>query len=227
MPQVVEVLKYVHEILEEQTLGIAFGVEIREQELRYKNLYGQVRIHFETLLVELRKMKVSSPGLRVQIEIIKAFLIELQKLAEFARIVQIEKEKIVEKDRNVAVLVPTKDSISIRNELSMSLLVEKRVGELKRIKKTNSNLKIELDEDVQPIFFSEFLDGQAGNLGEELNKQLVSYRESVYNNLLRTGKTWGTDHEAIFNTILQERFMMANMIQQTNLEIERSKAISN
>ena len=227
MPQVVEVLKYVHEIVEEQTLGIAVGVEIREQELRYKNLYGQVRIHFETLLVELRKMKVSSPGLRVQIEIIKAFLIELQKLAEFARIVQIEKEKIVEKDRNVAVLVPTKDSISIRNELSMSLLVEKLVGELKRIKKTNSNLKIELDEDVQPIFFSEFLDGQAGNLGEELNKQLVSYRESVYNNLLRTGKTWGTDHEAIFNTILQERFMMANMIQQTNLEIERSKAISN
>ena len=227
MPQVVEVLKYVHEIVEEQTLGIAVGVEIREQELRYKNLYGQVRIHFETLLVELRKMKVSSPGLRVQIEIIKAFLIELQKLAEFARIVQIEKEKIVEKDRNVAVLVPTKDSISIRNELSMSLLVEKRVGELKRIKKTNSNLKIELDEDVQLIFFSEFLDGKAGNLGEELNKQLVSYRESVYNNLLRTGKTWGTDHEAIFNTILQERFMMANMIQQTNLEIERSKAISN
>jgi hypothetical protein len=81
MPQVVEVLKYVHEIVEEQTLGIAIGVEIREQEARYKDLYGKVRIHFETLLVELRKMKISSPGLRVQIEIIEAFLIELQKLA--------------------------------------------------------------------------------------------------------------------------------------------------
>lgn len=59
-----------------------------------------------------------------------------------------------------------------------------------------------------------------------MNRQLVSYRESIYNNLLKHGKTWGTDHEAIFNTVLQERFMMANMIQQANLEIERSRAIS-
>ena len=29
MPQVVEVLKYVHEIVEEETLGIAVGVDIR------------------------------------------------------------------------------------------------------------------------------------------------------------------------------------------------------
>lgn len=171
-------------------------------------------------------MKTSNPGLKVQIEIIEAFLIELDKIVQFARIVQIEKEKIVEKDRNIPILVPTKDSVSIRNELSLSILVEKLVAELKRIKKNNSSVRIELDEDVQLIFFSEFLDGKAGNLGEELNKQLVSYRESVYNNLLRVGKTWGTDHEAIFNTVLQERFMMANMIQQANLEIERSKAIS-
>jgi hypothetical protein len=31
MPQVVEVLKYVHEIVEEQTLGVAVGVDITVQ----------------------------------------------------------------------------------------------------------------------------------------------------------------------------------------------------
>jgi len=43
---------------------------------------------------------------------------------------------------------------------------------------------------------------------------------------LKAGRTWGTDHEAIINTVLQERFMMANMIHQANLEIERAKNIS-
>ena len=227
MPQVVEVLKYVHEIVEEQTLGIAIGVDIREQEAKYKELYAKVRVHFETMLVELRKMKGSQPGLKVQIEIIEAFLIELDKIVQFARIVQIEKERIVEKNVNVPVLVPTKDSVSIRNELSMSLLVEKLVAELKRLKRDNSSLRLGLDEDVQLIFFSEFLEGKSASLGEDMNRQLTSYRESVYNNLLKHGKAWGTDHEAIFNTVLQERFMMANMIQTANLEIERSRSIAN
>ena len=99
-------------------------------------------------------MKTSQPGLKVQIEIIEAFLIELDKIVQFARIVQVEKEKVVEKERNVPVLVPTKDSVSIRNELSLSLLVEKLVAELKRIKKTNSSMRFELDDEVQLIFFS-------------------------------------------------------------------------
>ena len=142
-------------------MGVAVNVDIREQEAKYKEMYGKVRIHFETLLAELRKMKGSQPGLKVQIEIIEAFLVELDKIIQFARIVQVEKEKIVEKDRNVPVLVPTKDSVSIRNELSLSLLVEKLVGELKRLKRDNSSLRFGLDDDVQLIFFSEFLDGKS------------------------------------------------------------------
>ena len=50
MPQVVEVLKYVHEIVEEETLGVAVGVDIRVQEAKYKQLYAKVRVHFETIL---------------------------------------------------------------------------------------------------------------------------------------------------------------------------------
>jgi hypothetical protein len=36
MPQVVEVLKYVHEITEEASLGIAVGADISIEEVRYK-----------------------------------------------------------------------------------------------------------------------------------------------------------------------------------------------
>lgn len=67
-------------------------------------------------------------------------------MMQFQRIVQVEKEKIVEKEIDRAVLVPTRDSLSIRNDLSMTLLVEKLISELKRIKSQNSSLDLQLDE---------------------------------------------------------------------------------
>lgn len=89
MPQVVEVLKYVHEIVEEQTLGVAVGVDISIQEARYKELYTQIRVHFETVLIELRKIRVNNPAIKIQIDIIEAFLVELEKMMQFQRIVQV------------------------------------------------------------------------------------------------------------------------------------------
>jgi len=46
-------------------------------------------------LVELRKLRVNNPALKIQIDIIEAFLVELEKIMQFQRIVQVEKEKIV------------------------------------------------------------------------------------------------------------------------------------
>lgn len=110
-------------------------------------------------MVELRKLRVNNPALKIQIDIIEAFLVELEKIMQFQRIVQVEKEKIVEKEVNVPVLVPTRDSVSIRNDLSMTILVEKLIGELKRIKSQNSNVQLNLDEDIQLIFFTELFGG--------------------------------------------------------------------
>jgi hypothetical protein len=64
----------------------------------------------------------------------------------FQRIVQVEKERIVEKEVNVPVLVPTRDSVSIKNDLSLTILVEKLITELKRIKASNNGVQLQLDE---------------------------------------------------------------------------------
>jgi hypothetical protein len=53
-------------------------------------------VHFEGVLAELRRLKVQTPGLKVQIDIIETFLIELDRLIQFPRFIQVEKEKIVE-----------------------------------------------------------------------------------------------------------------------------------
>lgn len=224
MPQVVEVIKYVHEILEEETLGVAVGVGVQEQEVKYKELYANIRVHFEGVLVELRKLKTQTPGLKVQIEVIETFLAELDRLIKFPRIVEVEKEKKVEVEVAKPVLVPTKDAESIRSELALSVLAEKLIGEIKSIKSKNPSLQLGLDEDLQLIFFSEAFGG--GNLNEDLKSQLRSYKESQHNKLMSLGKNWTGDHDMIINTILEERFTMANTLKHTNLEIEKAKALA-
>lgn len=227
MPQVVEILKYVHEIVEEETLGVAVGVDINVSEIRYKEIYGQVRVHFEALLVELRKMKVGTPGLKIQIEIIETFLAELDRLIQFPRFYQVEKEKIVEKEVNRPVLLPTLTGEAIATEASYAYLIDHLVAELKRIKTTNSNVNLQIDEEIRLIFFSD-LDGSGSlkSLSSEMSSQLESYKQSQKSKLYSLGKTWTNDHELILNTILTERFTMANTIQKANLEIEKSKAVA-
>lgn len=41
----------------------------------------------------------------------------------------------------------------------MTILVEKLISELKRIKSQNSNVQLNLDEDIQLIFFTELFGG--------------------------------------------------------------------
>ena len=67
MPQIVEVLKYVHEVTEEGNLGVAVSGEIGEKEVQYKALAGNVRGELTKLLVQLKQMWSTHPELRGQI----------------------------------------------------------------------------------------------------------------------------------------------------------------
>jgi hypothetical protein len=51
MPQVVEVIKYVHEIVEETSLGVAIDIDASALEILIKELNGQIRIHFDSVLL--------------------------------------------------------------------------------------------------------------------------------------------------------------------------------
>jgi hypothetical protein len=104
------------------------------------------------------------------------------------------------------------------------LLAEKLIGEIRSIKQSNPAVKLNLDEDLQLIFFSEAFG--SGKLNEDLNSQLRSYKESQHNKLLGLGSNWTNDHDLIINTILEERFTLANTVKNANLEIEKSKAIA-
>ena len=123
----------------------------------------------DQLLTAIEKANYKDPY-PIQIEAIPAFLKHQDilgiaptgsgKTASYILpILQLLQSKKENRSRNVPVLVPTKDSISIRNELSLSLLVEKLIAELKRLKRDNPNIRLGLDEEVLLIFFSEFVEG--------------------------------------------------------------------
>ncbi len=151
------------------------------------------------------------------IDIIETYMIELDRLIQYPRFITVEKEVEKKVDVPRAVLVPTKDENSLRNEVALSLLVEKLIGELRNIKQTNPNLKFNLDEDLQLIFFSDAFGGS--KLNESLTSQLRSYRESQYNRLRSLGSNWGNDHDIFISSILDDRFALANSIKNANLEI--------
>ena len=98
MPQIVQVLKYVHEVVEEESLGVAVGVDVSTHEQRYKLLVKDIKVQIDVLLVDLRKLKNSNPALRAQIEVIEGFIAQLEQFILFPRIVEVPKivEKIVQ-----------------------------------------------------------------------------------------------------------------------------------
>jgi hypothetical protein len=225
MPQIVEVLKYVHEVVEEETLGVAVGVEVASHEQKYKFLTANLKTNIGVLMAEIRKMRNTNPALGVLIETIEKFLAELEQFILFPRIVQVPKEviveKIVEKDRIVQ--LPTQDERSIKMELTLSMLVEKLILELKKIKKANPSLNLDLEDDIKMIFFSE-IDSYPKGVDENFNRRLKEFSDSIYRKFESLGN-WSLDHQLMLNTFLQERFMMANLVKNANTEIEKVRSI--
>lgn len=117
--------------------------------------------------------------------------------------------------------LPRADERSVKMELTLSLLVEKLILELKRIKKDNPNVNFALEDDVKLIFFTE-LDQRSGLASDDMNLKLKSFADSVYRKFQSLGN-WSFDHQLMLNSFLQERFLMANLVKTANLEIERTK----
>jgi hypothetical protein len=144
----------------------------------------------------------------------------------YPKIVQVPVEKVVEKviEKDKLVTLPTQDERSVKMELTLSLLVEKLILEMKRLKKDNSSLNLQLEDDIKLIFFSE-LDSGSNLVGGDFNLKLKSFSDSVYRKFESLG-SWSYDHQMMLNSFLQERFLMANLIKNANLEIEKTKSIT-
>lgn len=94
---------------------------------------------------------------------------------------------------------------------------------MKKIKKTNPSLNLELEDDIKLIFFPE-LEQYTRSVGDDFNVKLKQFSDSIYRKFESLGN-WSYDHQLMLNTFLQERFMMANLVKTANTEIERTKSL--
>lgn len=177
-------------------------------------------------MVELRRLRTTQPALAGHIDLLERYLTDFDRLAALQRIVPVDREKIVEKDVTRSVLVPVKDSESIRSELALSLLVEKLVSELKRVKKDNPNVNLQLDNELGLIFFPEFFDKVKAPVAADFTNSLKDYTQRSVAKLQNLGGNWTNDHELMIYTILQERFSIANLVLQANSELDKARSIS-
>ncbi len=146
------------------------------------------------MLVELRKLKSTQPNISGIIELLERYIVDFDKMASVQRIVPVDREKIVEKEVTRSVLVPTKDSESIRNELAHGLLIEKLITELKRVKKENNSVNLKLDNDIGLFFFSEFYNEPGSKVGGNFQDSLSKYTSESIAKLKSLGGSWTTDH---------------------------------
>jgi hypothetical protein len=108
----------------------------------------------------------------------------------------------------------------------MSLLIEKLILEIKRIKKENPNIRLSLDDEIGLIFFTELIDKASSKTTGNFQANLQRYVEEAIAKFTRNGGKWTTDHELMLHTVLGERFAMANAIKFANEEIEKAKALA-
>lgn len=83
---------------------------------------------------------------------------------------------------------------------------------------------MKLDEDVNLIFFSDLNVGSSLVSGD-FNIQLKTFSDAIQRKFESLG-SWTVDHQIMLNSFLQERFVMANIVKNCNLEIEKAKSIS-
>ena len=71
------------------------------------------------------------------------------------------------------------------------------------------------------IFFTE-LDGAGRAVEGDMAAKLKSFSESTNRKFQSLG-SWTNDHQLMLNSFLQERFLMANLVKNANVEIEKSR----
>lgn len=76
------------------------------------------------------------------------------------------------------------------------------------------------------MFFTELYGQQNLKISSTFNQNLKDYTQAAISKFTKMGGNWTNDHELMLNTILEERFAMANLVKQANLEIEKVKSIS-
>jgi hypothetical protein len=95
MPQIVEVLKYVNQIIDNDELNINVDVSVEAAE--YKRIGEDLEKGFSDFLTELNKIKSLQPSSAQRISMIEQYLSKFRRFIKYPKIHEIIRETVVEK----------------------------------------------------------------------------------------------------------------------------------
>ena len=112
---------------------MAVDVDFAEHEAQYKKLYGGLKKDMDSLVVDLKSMQKSHPELSEKLKNVESYMSNLDQVVAHPKIVQVNKEKIVEKKVAEPVIVPSnnKSSSTQKDEAFYLMMIEKMETELR------------------------------------------------------------------------------------------------
>lgn len=233
MPQVHEVTRHIYDITEEAHPGIAVDVDFQTHERNYKQLYSVFKNDTSSLIRELKAMQKGHPELAERIQILQNYISQLDELAAYPKIVQITKDRTVNKQVPIPIKVPAVDPINVQTEAFYLVLIEKLLTELRTIKQKDTSFVLK-DKDLETLFFSSASQQHDRTLREKISKFKQSKEGAT---ILRSGRGQSQDSKETkkeesglssdrFSSILYEKFQLASLAEKSSVEVDRFRRIS-
>lgn len=182
-------------------------VELSEHQAKYNKLYKSFKKDSDALVSDLKSMRKSHPELSDKLKSIENYVSELDKLSEFPKIVQVTKDKVVNRDVAVPVLLSSQSTDKIKNEAFYLVLIEKLIKELKN-SKTKTSYAIE-DEEIKLLFLSAASKDDDKKLKEKIDEFKHSPEGEKYAKL--------KPEEALLSDVLYDKFYLASLLEKSKL----------
>lgn len=117
-----------------------------------------------------------------------------------------------------------------RFQVTLAMIISKLLGELLRIKQSNPNVKLDIDTEILKIFSDQHRDKTGllqgvsdGKFIDGIHK-IYGFYENFLSNLGGSNLSW--EQQLIYTAALEERLLVASLIDEANLQIKKAQTIS-
>lgn len=121
----------------------------------------------------------------------------------------------VEPEKEIVRVPRQKSAEEAKDELAKVLLIEQLLSALRKIGAENRNINLDnyLEQEVMAMFDLSFT-GSVSKVSSNFNSQLKKFQNSIEGKFSKLAG-WGTDHNVMLKSFIDERFQLANVIKRT------------
>jgi hypothetical protein len=205
MPQIVEVLKYVHELAEEDNINILMDLDVEVNE--YQKISSGLDRELEPFLDDLRRMKASSPQNASRIDGIERYVQLLRRYLKHPKLFEKIKEVKSDPIKEIVRVQASQSPEEARQELAKTLLIDQLISGIKEISADPKYKGIDLSRYLGPDVMSMFdivFTGSVSQVNETLNNHLKGSSASMKSTKVRGGQPDDSQYRRFESSVLKK-----------------------